>query len=316
MAQTDTRALPRDLWTGNPEDFNTGGRDNIDVEIVKARYAPDHYPNKTKHFCFARFTFRNLEDEQDEFQQIYRVAFLNRACPTNSDADTPKEEREPAGGDDSVYQQLADGLVQLEENELEDYEGRYIMGRPDGDSDYLIFVRALVECGFAPQGPDISQFEGLPLHLDRGKGSSYKDKDTQEEKFSSILLPSAILPGGKKGEGNSSASASASKGKASDTKANTTSKPAASTSSKKAASNGSSALDAVAQAIIEIIENDGEDGAIEKGKAIVKLTKKEQFKSLSAADRKVATDAFNDDSLFNPSRGLVYDSDDDMIRTL
>lgn len=310
MAQE--RALPRDVWTGDPEDFSMGGRDNLDAEIIKARFAPDHYRNKTKHFCFFRVTYRTLEDTPEDFTELYRVGFLNSALPTNSSPDTPKEDREPAGGDDSVYSQLAEGVIQLEDNELEEYEGIYLLGKPQKGDDFFVWLGALVECGFRPNGPDIvNAVEGLQVHLDRGKGNTYKDKESGEEKASSILLPSAIL-------GTSNKAATKGKGLTTTaTKSASASKPATtSTSAKAAKSNGaasSAALDAVASAIREIIENDGEDDSISKGVAIVKLVKKEQYKSLSAADRKAATDAFNDDSLFVASRGIVYDPSDDMI---
>jgi hypothetical protein len=307
MAQD--RALPRDVWDGNPENFSEGGIDNVDVEIVKARFAPDHFPKKTKHFCFFRVNYRTLEDEPQDFTRTYRMGFLNNCLPTNSSPDLPKDEMEPAGGDDSVYKQLADGLVQLEDNEIEDYEGVYIMGVPDKRDDFFVWLRALVDCGFTTNGGDSRQFEGLQVHLDQGKGSSYKDRDSGEEKHSTILLPAAIL-------GNSNKAAA--KGKTSTTTTTTTkaaAKPAASAATSKAKSNGASgaSLDAVAEAIKEIIANDGDDGSISKGIAIVKLVKKEQYKSLNAVDRKAATDAFNDDSLFTAARGIVYDPSDDMI---
>jgi len=314
------RPLPRDVWTGNPEDFNAGGRDNVDVEIIKARFAPDHYRNKTKHFCFFRVIYRTLEDTPEEFTELYRVGFLNSALPTNSSPDTPKDEREPAGGDDSVYNQLAEGLVQLEENEIEEYEGSYLMGKPQKGDDFLVWLSALIECGFQPSGdPSVAQFEGLQLHLDRGKGNTYKDKESGEEKASSILLPSAILGSTAKttaGKGKTS-SASAAKSSAKTETKTTAAVTSGSKSASKSNGNGNgAAMESVAEAIREIIETDGSDGEISKGVCIVKLTKKDQFKSLSASDRKAVTDAFNDDSLFSPARGLIYDADDDMIRTL
>lgn len=308
------RALPREIWSGNPEDFSQGGRDNIDVEIVKARYAPDHYPNRVKHFCFFRVTYRNLEDENDTFTEKYRMGFLNQVVPTNSPPGTPKDEIEFAGGDQSVYDQLGEGTVQLEESEIEDFEGLYITGAPEKDGDFLIWLRALVDCGFTPNGPGLaSDVEGLKLHLDRGKGSVYKDKESQQEKASSILLPSAILGGTKKSAGAGKTSASSATKSA--TKAE--SKPATSASAaKNAKSNGSAALDSIAEAITEIIDTHGSDGSYEKGKVITKLVKTEQYKALNGEDRKAATDAFNNDTLFTASRGLVYDSDDDMISKL
>lgn len=311
MAQE--RALPRDVWTGNPEDFSMGGRDNVDAEIIKARFAPDHYRNKTKHFCFFRVTYRTLEDAPEDFTELYRAGFLNSALPTNSSSDTPKEEREPAGGDDSVYNQLADGLVQLEDNEIEEYEGIYLLGKPQKGDDFFVWLGALVECGFVPNGPDTTQFEGLQVHLDRGKGNTYKDKESGEEKASSILLPSAILGNSKSGKKTGAGKTTGAKS----TIAKAESKPTTSATTKTTIKNNSStSLDAVAQAIVEIIDVNGEDGSYEKGKVIVKLTKTDTFKGLNAVDRKLAIDAFNDDSLFTAARGLVYDPDDDLITKL
>lgn len=312
MAQAQDRPLPRDFWSWNPEDVAPTGRNNVDAEIIKARFAPDHYPGKTKHFCFFRVSYRDL-DTGEEFVEKYRMGFFNQIVPTNSSTDLPKEEREPAGGDDATYHALGRGDVQLEPHEIEEYEGTLIMGAPEPGTDFLIWLRALVEAGFEVQGEGSLQFEGVQVHLDRGKGATYKDKESGEEKAGTILLPAAILKNPNAGAKKSNKPATTAN-KAATKPASTT---LASGSAKAASkSNGSAALDTAAEAFREIIETNGENGEIDKGSALTLFTRRQEFKTMSGADRKAFTDSFNDDSFFTMARGLLYDSEQDVIRAL
>lgn len=250
-------SLHFDEWIGG------GLVDDVDLEIVKARFVPWNYGGAINESQLAvRLTLKGINDDEgvEAFDQFYSAGDLASWAPTNDGV-------EPAGAGEDEYKSYAAGHATFETEDVNgqqhpaaQYEGVAALriGRKmtlSPNSNFNHFLEALRTAGFPKEEEsyDLRFLEGLQGHFNRLGQKERRGMEGQQQdraKKRTILLCTDIL---KRPSQQTKATGGGAKKSAGTTTA--TAKPAASKANGKpsAADGSDDAAKKIEEAIVRLV---------------------------------------------------------------
>jgi len=308
--------------------------------VTLARFIPR--PMKKDGAKHALYALVRMEDvETEKLHDVWlRAGWLPRrfedghvagTMPTNDASDVDDADREPTASV-AFFMQLSDGTrtIPADVDAVTEYGGKYLMGDPLTTEDQLYkFMSALAQCDFQFSGDGIDTLEGWTLTVESTVIDSYqKDGKTREVR---IHLPIEADPPkktkkttGKKTEPEPEPDEEEEEAPKSKPKA-TTAATTATTSKKKAQPEPEEEEEEaeeedeqtpaqVLEAVIIGILKGRPNREMPEGQVLIEAMRASAFRELSQKDRKAATAAYNDRSLFEDSEVLILDEDEDVVK--